>query len=148
MFESVYQNQPTDPRFYDEISDILDDLIAGTRDNAEEYEEFLNQAEQLIYRMARDRSDSEIPEELQNNPEAQILYRNLPDIIDIDDDEGYRLQLALDIDQIMRTQAPAGWRGDTARESQFANPLHLLMGEDAEVTVRLLDLIRGMDGYQ
>ena len=43
--KTIIRNQLTDPRFYDEMSKLLDDLIKQSRADAAAYEEFLKRAE-------------------------------------------------------------------------------------------------------
>ena len=47
----------------------------------------------------------------------------------------------------MREQAPAGWKGDQAREAQVLNGLFPLMGRDRAATQALFDLVKNMPGY-
>jgi type I restriction enzyme R subunit len=58
-----------------------------------------------------------------------------------------RLRLALDIDQAMREQAPAGWKGDQAREAQVVNALYPLLNRNREATRAVFDLIKNQPGY-
>lgn len=58
------------------------------------------------------------------------------------------LALALQIDRAMREQAPAGWKGDPARESQVLNALFPIMGRDREATKTVFELIKNQVGYQ
>lgn len=45
--KTIIRDQLTDPRFYSEMSKLLDDLIKQSRDDAAAYEEFLKRAEEL-----------------------------------------------------------------------------------------------------
>ena len=51
------------------------------------------------------------------------------------------------VDRVMREQAPAGWKGDQAREAQVLNALIPLMGRDRAATHALYDLVKNMPGY-
>ena len=55
--------------------------------------------------------------------------------------------LALKIDRVMREQAPAGWRGDQARETQVQNALFPLLGRDRNATLALFELVKNQAGY-
>ena len=46
----------TDPRFYAEMSKLLDDLIKQSRADTVTYEAFLQKAEELVQRMAQKNS--------------------------------------------------------------------------------------------
>jgi type I restriction enzyme R subunit len=58
-----------------------------------------------------------------------------------------RLRLALEIDRVMRERAPAGWKGDQAREAQVLNALFPLLDRNREATLALFELIKHQPGY-
>ena len=57
------------------------------------------------------------------------------------------MALALKIDRVMREQAPAGWSGDQARETQVQNALFPLLGRDRDATLALFELVKNQAGY-
>ncbi len=156
--KTIIRDQLTDPKFYKEMSKLLDDLIKQKHDDTESYEEFLRKAEALVKQMARGQSDKNIPMELHGKPEATVIYNNLSEILsrpkpangvreDQADFGNSRLDLALKIDRAMREQAPAGWKGDDTREKQVLNALFPLLGRNREVTIAVFELIKNMPGY-
>src|SRR5205823_11208382 len=50
--KTIVRDQLTDPRFYDQMSKLLDDLIKQSRADAAAYEEFLRKAEALVNQLA------------------------------------------------------------------------------------------------
>jgi type I restriction enzyme R subunit len=156
--KTIIRDQLTDPRFYKEMSKLLDDLIKQKRDDTESYEEFLRKAEALVKRMAKGQADEGIPAELIGKREAIVIYNNLPSILagasvpnqigEPTADYGKAmLVLALKIDLAMREKAPAGWRGDDTREKQVLNALFPLLNKDRHATMALFELIKNMSGY-
>src|SRR6185436_2144724 len=79
--KTIIRDQLTDPRFYAEMSKLLDDLIQQRRADAAAYEAFLTKAEELMKRMARKDAIAGVPAALQGKPEAIVIYNNLPDIL-------------------------------------------------------------------
>ena len=63
------------------------------------------------------------------------------------EDREQRAALALRIDQAMRESAPAGWKGDAAREAQVLNALFPIMGRDREATRAIFEVIKQQAGY-
>jgi len=55
--------------------------------------------------------------------------------------------LALRIDTVIRENAPAGWKGDQAREAQVQNALFKAMDRDREATKALFAIIKQQVGY-
>ena len=66
---------------------------------------------------------------------------NLPDK-DID-----RAKLSSKLDLVVKENAPAGWRGDQARESQILNALFPILEQDREATQALFEIIKNQTVY-
>ena len=141
------------------MSQQHDDLIQQSRVDAADYEEFLKQAEELVKRLATKQPDEAIPAALHGKREATVIYNNLPRILAMRDSEvagvaepraeyrDERLRLALEIDRVMRERAPAGWKGDQAREAQVLNALFPLLNRNREATLALFELVKNQPGY-
>lgn len=149
--KTIIRDQLADPRFYDQMSKLLDDLITQSRADAAAYEEFLRKAEALVKRLAARQPDAGIPAALHGKPEATVLFNNLASIpatrFQYPRDDEDKAALGLKIDQAVRDQAPAGWRGDQAREAQVLNVIYPLLDRDREATQALFDIIRNQPGY-
>jgi type I restriction enzyme R subunit len=158
--KTIIRDQLTDPRFYEQMSKLLDDLIKQSRDDAAAYEAFLRNAEALVKRLAARQPEDGVPAALHGRREATVIYNNLPRILAAgaradrvaESSPGYgdgdeRLRLALEIDRVMREQAPAGWKGDQAREAQVLNALFPLLNRNREATLALFELVKNQPGY-
>ena len=157
--KTIIREQLTDPRFYEQMSHLLEDLIQRSREDAAAYEEFLQKAEALVKRLTGRESDDGVPAPLHGKREATVIYNNLPQILAASlapadrvaespseyGDE--RLKLALEIDRVMREQAPAGWKGDQAREAQVQNALFPVLDRNREATRALFELVKNQPGY-
>ena len=95
------------------------------------YEQFLQDAEALIMRLARKQPTANVPAALHGKAEAIVLFNNLSTIaattFQCPTDEEEKATLALELDQAMRERAPAGWKGDETREKQVLNALFPLL---------------------
>ena len=160
--KTIIRDQLTDPRFYDQMSQLLNDLIKQSHEDAAAYEEFLRKAEALARRLAARQPEDGVPAALHGRREATAIYNNLPQILTVgstapanrvaESGPEYgqgdkRLRLALEIDQVMRENAPAGWKGDQAREAQVLNALFPLLDRNREATLALFELIKNQPGY-
>ena len=156
--KTIIRDRLTDPRFYDQMSKLLDDLIKQKRDDTEAYEEFLRSAEVLVKRLAKGQSDSGLPLALRGNREATVLYSNLINILQADVDAlqvaeprpeygDERAQMALRLDIAIKAQAPAGWRGDQVKESVVLNTIHRTLGKGREATLAVFDIVKNQAGY-
>jgi type I restriction enzyme R subunit len=105
----------------------------------------------LVKRLAAKQPHEGIPTVLHGNREATVIYNNLDGLPATafgspwGDEE--RAALALRIDWIIREQAPAGWRGDQAREARVLNALFPLLNRDREATQALFEIVRNQPGY-
>lgn len=156
--KTIIRERLTDPRFYEQMSKLLGDLIRQSRSDAAAYEEFLRKAEDLVKRLAAKQPQDGVPAALHGNREATVIYNNLPRILAAGrpasmvaeprpDDVDERVDLALEIDRTMRERAPAGWKGDQAREAQVLNALFPLLARDRGATLALFELVKNQPGY-
>ncbi len=157
--KTIIRDQLTDPRFYAQMSKLLDDLIQQSRTDARAYEEFLRKAEDLVKRLAAKQPEDGLPAELHGKHEATVIYNNLEAILSsasIPADAlqeglpGYgneRVLLALEIDHAMRLQAPADWKGDETKERVVQNFLFPLLKKSRAATLALFELVKNQPGY-
>jgi type I restriction enzyme R subunit len=153
--KTIIRDQLTDPKYYAEMSKLLEDLIAQSRNDASAYESFLKKAEQLAQKLVK-KTGGDYPHVLYGKTEAIVIYRNLPDILGDDSpmisedntlEKEERAELALRIDGAMRVNAPAGWRGDEPRENQVLDALFLIMSKNRKATITLFEIIKNLPGY-
>jgi type I restriction enzyme R subunit len=157
--KTIIRDQLTDPRFYDQMSKLLDDLISQSRADTAAYEAFLRNAEALVKRLAAKQPEAGVPAAMHGKREAAAIYNNLPRILAAGRPEVANvaeppaeygdslIKLALEIDLAMRERAPAGWKGDQAREAQVLNALFPLLNRNREATLELFELIKNQSGY-
>jgi type I restriction enzyme R subunit len=158
--KTIIREQLTDPRFYEQLSTLLDDLIREWRNETLSYKQFLEGAEALVKKMAAGQHGDATPVELAGKREAQVIYRNLPRILaqsaaaaaewaadSAAEDKQRWLAMTVAIDLAMHEKAPAGWRGDDAREKQVLNALFPIMDRDREATLAVFELIKQQAGY-
>jgi type I restriction enzyme, R subunit len=88
---------------------------------------------------------------LHGNREAMVMYNNLDSLPASDfkcpPDEDMKAALAVRLDMAVRENAPAGWKGDQAREAQVLNALYPILDRDREATRALFDIIKNQTGY-
>jgi type I restriction enzyme R subunit len=148
--KTIIRDQLTDPRFYKEMSKLLDDLIKQKRDDTDSYEDFLRKAEALVKQMAGKSTSGAYPSVLHGHALAVVLFNNLSTIpvssFHCPDDADEKADLALEIERAMREKAPAGWKGDDTREKQVLNALFPLLGRDREATRAVFEIIKNQPG--
>lgn len=149
--KTIIRDQLTDPRFYVQMSLLLDDLIKQSRTDAAAYEQFLQKAEDLVRQLANKQPEGGVPTVLHGRHEAVVLFNNLGSInsnsFQCPDSDDEKAELALKLDQAVREYAPAGWKGDQAREAQVLNVLYPILDRDREATSAIFEIIKNQSGY-
>ncbi len=88
---------------------------------------------------------------LHGRPEAVVLYNNLDSIpatsFRYPGSDEDKASLALRLDSVVRESAPAGWKGDHAREAQVLNAIYPVLDRDREATQAIFDIIKNQPGY-
>lgn len=156
--KTIIRDQLTDPRYYEQMSKLLVDLIDQRRDDTESYETFLRNAESLAKQLDRTRPNDSVPAPLIGKPEAAVLFNNLPSILEtdllnnVDEDSTVLLDdeimtLVINLDNALKTETQSGWRGDQAKESVVLNTIHRTLGKSREVTKAVFDIVKNLPGY-
>lgn len=150
--KTIVREQLTDPKFYDEISKLLEDLIKQQCDDTAAYKQFLQKVEELVKKMAT-KNTGNYPRVLNGHPEAIVLFNNLASISTdktfvCPTNDNDKAALALKLDQAMREQAPANWYGDDVREKQVLNALFPIMSKDQTATQAIFEIIKNQPGYR
>ena len=116
------------------MSKLLDELIAARKARAIEYEAYLKQIAELAAQVQAGKSD-DVPAQL-NTPGRRALFNNL----------GQNEQLAVQIDEKIKSVRPDGWRGVQAREQVIKRALYDILKDVNEVE-RIFLIVRQQKEY-
>ena len=117
----IIKEQLNDPAFYEKMSELLDGIIAARRSRAIEYEEYLKRIAELAKRVEAGQSE-DTPQQV-DTPGRRALYNNLNKDSD----------LALKIDQVVKSTRHDGWRGVQSCEQGIKRALYEVLHNEAEV---------------
>ncbi|MFC1513019.1 type I restriction endonuclease subunit R [Thermodesulfobacteriota bacterium] len=135
----IIDEQATNPKYYEEMSELLDALIKERREQALEYQKYLEKVKELAWAVTQPGGipPEGYPKSL-DSPAKRSLYDNL------DKDEA----LALRIDTAVRYTKKEGWVGHRFKEREVANAIRQET-EGHEVSVDdLLELVKNQREYQ
>ena len=136
----IIEEKPTNPKYYERMSVLLDDLIRERRQSAIDYENYLKKIVELVKIIKDAESTASYPENIDTNAK-RALYDNL------DNDEA--LASAID-DNIMHSKQD-GWRGSRIKERQvriaIKNALEKFEIEDESELDRIFKLVKNQDEY-
>ena len=137
----IIKEHLNDPAYFDKMSELLNEIIETRKSKAIEYEEFLRQIAELVKRVQTGHA-ADTPEPLKNNPALRAIYNNLP----ANGDEKAKLDLAIELDEAIKTARPDGWRGLHAREQVVKAALFKVLHDEAEVE-RLFLIVKAQTAY-
>ncbi|RCV62835.1 type I restriction enzyme, R subunit [Methanophagales archaeon] len=128
MRRLIIDQMPTNPKYYENMSTLLDELINERKEEAKSYKEYLAKIVELSKKVKKPADSAIYPKRLDSNAK-RALYDNLSH-----DEE---LTIALDA-EISHTKKD-GWRGNLIKEREVKYAIRKHIDDDDEV-----DLIFGL----
>jgi hypothetical protein len=117
----IIDEQPTNPKYYDKISTILEDLTKQRKEQVVDYKNYLKEIEVLIKKLiANDQESEDYPLSLKSKAQKS-LYDNLGEI--------KSAYLALKIDKEIMSRKKDNWRGDKIKERELKNIIKQVLAE-------------------
>jgi type I restriction enzyme R subunit len=134
----IIDEMPTNPKYYEKMSILLDELIKERKADAKNYEKYLTKITELSKKVKNPAGSTSYPASMTSNAK-RALYDNL------EHDE----QLALTVDKAVRDAKQDGWLGSTLKERQIKIALRpLLKGCSDEEFDALFTLIKNQHEYR
>ncbi len=140
----IIKESLTDPAYFEKMSALLDEIIALRKAKAIEYEEFLQRIADVAAKVQAGKAAG-TPQQL-DTPGKRALYSNLKDAPahalvrrTMASDAGAvatgdaDLDLAIQIDDLVKAVKHDGWRGVAVKESVIKAKLYQVLGDEAEV---------------
>jgi len=123
----IVEEQPVNPKYYEKMSELLDDLIKQRRDEAVKYEEYLRRIVELTKKVTNPEAGGSYPKSM-DTAGRRALYDNL--------DRNERLALA--VDDAVRTSGQDEWRSNPVKTRRvqiaIAKVLRPVMAADSTIT--------------
>ncbi|MEH1796605.1 hypothetical protein [Nostoc sp.] len=131
----IIDQQPTNPKYFDKMSTLLNELIQARKAASQDYKAYLQKIVELSKQVAQPSRSSQYPQSL-NSPAKRALYDNL------NQDEA----LALAINDTIRQTKKDGWRGNKIKEREVKNAIkkYLDSPEDCD---RIFEIVKSQSEY-
>ncbi len=131
----IIEQQPTNPKYFDKMSQLLDGLIQVRKTQSQEYQAYLQEIITLSKQIAQPTSSSQYPQSL-DTPAKRALYDNL----------NQNEKLALAIDAAIRKTKKDSWRGNKIKEREVKKAIkkHLESSEDLE---GIFEIVKSQSEY-
>jgi type I restriction enzyme R subunit len=135
MRRLIIDETPTNPKYYENMSTLLDELIKERKEEAKGYEEYLAKIVELCKKMKNPAISFSYPKTLNSNAK-RALFDNL------NHDE--KLTISLDY-EICHTKKD-GWRGNKIKEREVKYAIRNHIQDDEEVE-RIFELVKNQSEY-
>jgi len=131
----IIDEMPTNPKYYENMSTLLDELIKERKEEAKSYKEYLARIVELTKQVKNPAQSTTYPTSLNSNAK-RALYDNLS--------QDEVLTTALDA-EICHTKKD-GWRGNIIKEREVKYAIRKHIDDDAEVE-RVFELVKNQSEY-
>ena len=131
----IIEEMPTNPMYYEKMSQVLDALIQERRQQVKEYEQYLQEIIELTKKVQNPARGDSYPATL-NTPAKRALYTNL----------GNDEARALAVDAIIRQKKKDGWKGNMIKEREVLYAIQDVLQDDDQGR-QIFDLVKNQDEY-
>jgi len=131
----IIDEMPTNPKYYENMSTLLDELIKERKEEARNYKEYLARIVELSKKVKNPAQSTTYPTSLNSNAK-RALYDNLGQ------DEDLTTALDAEIYHIKKD----GWRGDLIKEREVKYAIGKHIDDDDEVD-RVFELVKNQSEY-
>ena len=148
----IIDETAVNPKYYEQMSALLDALIIQRREEAIEYKEYLVRVVELAQQVANPGNQISYPASM-NSPALQAIFDNLREPFDgttpaADEfDTDARESRALALDYAIRNVKKADWRGNLIKEKEVRNAIKSELGDDEELVGNMFEIVRAQNEY-
>ena len=132
----IIDEQPVNPKYYDKMSELLDALIQQRKEEAIDYNTYLEELVELAGKVQKPSRSDEYPDSV-NTPAKRALYDNL------DRDEA----VAVRVDDAARRTRKDDWRGNRFKEREVRNVVREELGKYATRADDIFELVKNQREY-
>lgn len=135
MRKVIIQERSGNPKYFDRMSALLQELIDQRKREAIEYAEYLERLAELARKVKRIDGQEAYPASV-NTMGKKAIY----DTLDGD------LELTVTVDETVKYNSKDGWRSNQIKERQLKGALHKILPEDVELDM-VMEVIRNQNEY-
>jgi type I restriction enzyme R subunit len=131
----IIDEMPTNPKYYEKMSELLDTLIQERQHQVREYEQYLASIIELAKQIQNPSEGTAYPKSL-NTPAKRALYDNL----------GQDEQLAINLDYKIQQTKKDGWRGSKIKEREVRYAIQEVL-EEEDLTNQIFEIVKNQAEY-
>lgn len=131
----IIEESPTNPKYFEKMSELLDELIKLRKEDALKYEQYLKEIEELTKKVKQVNGQGKYPKSLKS-PSQKAFYDNFAN------DE----ELSLTIDETIKYTAKDGWRGNPIKKRELEQAVKKKLPEDLDIEF-VMEIISNQNEY-
>ena len=134
----ITDESPTNPKYYEKMSELLDALIKERKENAIEYKKYLEKIKDLAKQSKpkRNHTSGNYPKDI-NTSGKRALYDNLEQ----DDD------LVSKIDKALEISITDNWIGNKIKEKKVRKAISVIIDDEEQID-KIMNIIKEQDEYK
>ena len=149
----IVEKTPENPKYYEEMSEVLDALIRRRRHDAIEYEAYLAKILALAEKIGQSGTQGAYPSEIRSQAQ-RALFDNIqiPSVSGLqEDDTARRAEIALTLNDTIHSVRRDEWRGHTLKEREIRRAIEKIvlteLGANAVNVDALFEIVKNQDEY-
>ena len=145
----IVDEMAVNPKYYERMSKLLDELIRQRREEVIAYGEYLKQVAALATKVKRGEGGPSRPPGIDSSA-LRAIYDNLPETGEVAEGEpgpDAREYVALAIDRAVRDAKMAGWRGHMVKERQVKRGIYKALGPWKTRTEEIFKIVKEQGEY-
>lgn len=131
----IIEESQTNPKYYEKMSRLLDELIRQRKEEVIAYKEYLDKIRALAGDVSSPMTTTDYPTSLNSNAK-RALFDNL---------EGNEI-LALALDNVIKTNKLDGWRDGGIKEKKLKIAINEIIKDD-ETTALIMEIVKAQNEY-
>ena len=154
----IIDEMEVNPRYYEEMSELLDALILQRKQEAVSYKAYLARIVDLTRKIGRPETQGSYPARI-NSPALRALFDNLEEVQDpawrerasgnygTGIEEDIREGMALSLDRAVREEKKADWRGNRFKEREVRKAIKSVLGNTEALVEKIFEIVKAQRDY-
>ena len=153
----IIDETAVNPKYYQQMSKLLDDLILQRRNEAMDYKEYLAKIVDLTVKVSKPETQTSYPASI-NTTALRSLFDNLgrsgpltvgdqPSPYEFDGSLSVKERKAIALDRAVRRVKKADWRGHQFKEREVRIAIKLALGEDEGLENTIFEIVKAQRDY-
>ena len=153
----IIDEMAVNPKYYEKMSALLDDLILQRKQEAMDYKVYLTRIVELTRMISGEEIQGSYPLSINSVP-LRALYDNLmePQALAVQESQAQygitstfdlRAEQVLALDRAIRNVKKADWRGNRFKEREVRNAIKSELGDDEDLASKIFEIVKAQREY-